>query len=147
MDLAVHALVGLLPVCCFLAALVFLDSYKLVSLRWILVVIGIGFAAAVASYPLNVGARALFDIDFVTLTRYVAPFIEETLKALVIVALIQRNRIGFLALAPALPSSKTCSTCKAFPARTSEPGSYEASALPSCTAARRRYSASWRTRS
>lgn len=96
MDLAVHALVGLLPVCCFLAALVFLDSYKLVSLRWILVVIGIGFAAAIASYPLNVGARALFGIDFVTLTRYVAPFIEETLKALVIVALIRRNRIGFL---------------------------------------------------
>jgi hypothetical protein len=63
MDLAVHALVGLLPVCCFLAALVFLDSYKLVSLRWILVVIGIGFAAAVASYPLNVGARALFAMS------------------------------------------------------------------------------------
>jgi RsiW-degrading membrane proteinase PrsW (M82 family) len=96
MDLAIHALVGLLPVCCFLAALVFLDSYKLVSLRWIFGLIGIGFAAAIASYPFNVVARGLFDIEFSTLTRYIAPFIEETLKALVIVALIRRNRIGFL---------------------------------------------------
>ena len=96
MDLAVHALVGLLPVCCFLAALVFLDSYKLVSLRWILGLIGIGFAAAIASYPFNVGIRALFDIDFLILTRYVSPVVEETLKALIIVALIRRNRIGFL---------------------------------------------------
>jgi RsiW-degrading membrane proteinase PrsW (M82 family) len=96
MDLAVHALVGLLPVCCFLAALVFLDSYKLVPLRWILGLIGIGFATAIVSYPLNVGARAFFDIDFMTLTRYVAPLIEETLKALIIVVLIRRHRIGFL---------------------------------------------------
>jgi len=96
MDLAIHALVGLLPVCCFLAALVFLDSYKLIPLRWILGVIGIGFAAGIASYPLNVGARALLDIDFVTLTRFVAPLIEEALKAIIIVSLIRHNRVGFL---------------------------------------------------
>ena len=31
-DPVLHALLGLLPVCCFLAALVYLDSYKLVPL-------------------------------------------------------------------------------------------------------------------
>ena len=92
----VHALVGLLPVCCFLAALVYLDSYKLIPMRWILSTIGLGCASAIISYPFNVGAMALFDIEFVTLTRYVAPIIEEALKAMIIVALIRNNRVGFL---------------------------------------------------
>src|SRR5210317_2325611 len=95
MDLAIHALVGMLPVCCFLAALVFLDSYKLVPMRWILGTIGLGAVAGILSYPLNVGASELLDIDFVVLTRYVAPVIEEALKALIVLALIRNNRIGF----------------------------------------------------
>ena len=92
----IHTLLGLLPVCCFLAALVYLDSYKLVPMRWILGAIGLGCVAAVTSYPLNVAAGELLDISFVTLTRYVAPVIEEALKALIIMVLIRNNRIGFL---------------------------------------------------
>ncbi len=95
MDLAVHALVGLLPVCCFLGALVFLDSYKLVPMRWILGTIGCGALAGLLSYPLNVGASDLLDLDFVTLTRYAAPVIEEALKGLIVLALIRNHRIGF----------------------------------------------------
>jgi RsiW-degrading membrane proteinase PrsW (M82 family) len=96
MDFVVHALLGLLPVCCFLAALVYLDSYKLVPMRWILSAIGLGCVAAIVSYPLNTGVGGLLDIDFVSLTRYVAPVVEEALKALIIVVLIHNNRIGFL---------------------------------------------------
>lgn len=96
MNFVVHALVGLLPVCCFLAALVYLDSYKLVPMRWILGAIGLGCVAAIVSYPINTGVAGLLDIDFVTLTRYVAPVIEEALKAIIIVVLIRNNRIGFL---------------------------------------------------
>lgn len=92
----VHALLGLLPVCCFLAALVYLDSYKLVPIRWILSAIGLGCVAGVVSYPLNIGAGDLLDVDFVALTRYVAPFIEEALKALIIIVLVRNNRVGFL---------------------------------------------------
>lgn len=95
MNLLVHALVGLLPVCCFLAALVFLDSFKLVRMRWVLGTIGLGCIAGLLSYPLNVGMSRLLDLEFLTLTRYVAPFIEEALKGFVIVLLIRRNRIGF----------------------------------------------------
>ena len=96
MEFVVHALLGLLPVCCFLAALVYLDSYKLVPMRWILGAIVLGCIAGVASYPLNVGIGGLLDVEFVTLTRYVAPVVEEALKALIIVVLIRNNRIGFL---------------------------------------------------
>ncbi len=95
LDLLAHALLGLLPVCCFLGALVFLDSYKLVPMRWVLGTIGLGCLAGALSYPLNLVVRELLNIEFIVLTRYVAPFIEEALKGLIIVALIRRNRIGF----------------------------------------------------
>jgi len=95
-DLALHALLGLLPVCFFLGALVYLDSYKLVPMHWILRAIALGCVAGILSYPLNAGARELLDIEFVTLTRYVAPFVEEALKALIILLLVRNNRVGFL---------------------------------------------------
>ena len=95
-DLAVHALLGLLPVCCFLAALVYLDSYKLVPLKWVLGTIAAGFIIAIASYPLSVIGLHWLGIEFTAYTRYVAPLLEEALKALVIWWLMRTNRIGFL---------------------------------------------------
>ena len=95
-DFVLHALLGLLPVCCFLAALVYLDSYKLVPLKWVIGTIVLGCATGVASYPLNMIGLQWFDVDFTVYTRYVAPLIEEALKALVIWALMRENRIGFL---------------------------------------------------
>jgi RsiW-degrading membrane proteinase PrsW (M82 family) len=95
-DFVLHALLGLLPVCCFLAALVYLDSYKLVPLKWVIGVIVLGCAAAAASYPLSLVGLRWLGIEFVAYTRYVAPFIEEVLKALIVWSLIRNNRIGFL---------------------------------------------------
>mgnify|MGYP001824686044 FL=1 len=95
-DFVLHALLGLLPVCCFLAALVYLDSYKLVPLKWVIGTIVLGCATGVASYPLNMIGLQWFDVDFTVYTRYVAPLVEEALKALVIWALMRENRIGFL---------------------------------------------------
>lgn len=95
-DLVIHLLLGLLPVCCFLAALVYLDSYKLVPIRRVLTVIVLGCATAALSYPVSMIALDLVGIDFTAYTRYVAPVIEEALKAAVIVALLRLNRIGFL---------------------------------------------------
>jgi len=95
-DFLIHAVLGLLPVCCFLAALMYLDSYKLIPMRWILGTIALGCAAGILSYPINVFVLGLLDIEFTHFSRYIAPFIEEALKALVIFALMRRNRIGFL---------------------------------------------------
>ncbi|MGI9223554.1 MAG: PrsW family intramembrane metalloprotease [Woeseiaceae bacterium] len=95
-DLVLHALLGLLPVCCFLAALVYLDSYKLVPLKWVVSVIVLGCIAAIASYPLSVMGLQWLDVEFTTYTRYIAPFIEEALKGLIVWYLIRSNRIGFL---------------------------------------------------
>jgi RsiW-degrading membrane proteinase PrsW (M82 family) len=95
-DFVIHLLLGLLPVCFFLTALVYLDSYKLVPIRWVLTVILLGCGAAVLSYPINLIGLDWGQIDFTTYTRYVAPFVEEALKALVIIILLRHNRIGFL---------------------------------------------------
>ncbi len=95
-DFALHALLGLLPVSCFLAALVYLDSYKLIPMRLILGTIVLGCGAALVSYPINVATLEWLQIDFISYTRYVSPIVEEVSKALIIFVLVRQNRIGFL---------------------------------------------------
>lgn len=95
-ELLVRALVALLPVLCFLAALLYLDSYKLVRLRTVVAVVGAGAAAAGAGYFLNGWLLAALAIDFTAYTRYVAPLSEELLKGVLIAALILAHRAGFL---------------------------------------------------
>jgi RsiW-degrading membrane proteinase PrsW (M82 family) len=96
LDLVLRASVGLLPVLCLLAALLWLDSYKLVSLRAILLVILLGAASAGLSWLANSFVLDRFDITLTSYSRYVAPLIEETFKGLIVLELIRRNRIGFL---------------------------------------------------
>ena len=91
-----RVLLGLVPVACFLGILVALDSYKLVKLRNVLAVLAAGAAIAGASYGINGELLDRLDIDFITYTRYVAPPLEELLKAAILVALIRGHRIGFL---------------------------------------------------
>ncbi|MDX1480682.1 MAG: PrsW family glutamic-type intramembrane protease [Woeseiaceae bacterium] len=95
-DVLIRAPVGLLPVLIFLAVLVYMDSYKLVSLRVVLWVIAAGIVTAVLAYFVNGLLLEQLPLDFRAYSRYVAPLVEETLKALVIVALFRLNRIGFL---------------------------------------------------
>ena len=95
-DLVLHAFVGLLPVAGFLAALLYLDSYKLVKISAVVAVVACGAAAAGASYLVNAFALERSGIEFVAFSRYVSPIVEELLKGFVIVALIRAHRIGFL---------------------------------------------------
>lgn len=88
--------VGIVPVFLFLGALVLLDSYKLVALRAILLSVGAGVLAAVASYGVNSVLRPGLDLDFTRFSMYVAPVVEETLKALFVIYLLQRNKVGFV---------------------------------------------------
>ena len=90
------ALVALLPVLGFLAALLYLDSYKLVKLRAVVTVVACGALVAGVSYLINGYALQLVGIDLTHFSRYVSPIIEELLKGFVIVALIRSHRIGFL---------------------------------------------------
>ena len=95
-DVLLPALVGVLPVLSFLAALLYLDGYKLVKLRAVIAVVVCGVVVAVASYLVNGQALELLAMDFANFARYIGPVIEELLKGLVIVVLIRTHRIGFL---------------------------------------------------
>ena len=88
--------IALLPVLSFLGVLLYLDSYKLVKLRDIIVVVAFGAAMAGASYLANAQVLGVVDIEFRTFSRYVAPFTEEILKGLLILVMIRTHRIGFL---------------------------------------------------
>jgi len=95
-EFLIRAPVGLLPVLVFLIALLYLDSYKLVSFRTVLVVIATGALVTVASYFINGFLFTRLPFEFASFSRYVAPVVEEVLKALVIVYLFRSHRIGFL---------------------------------------------------
>jgi RsiW-degrading membrane proteinase PrsW (M82 family) len=95
-PLLVPALVGLLPVLGFLGTLLWLDSYKLVKLRTVVLVVAGGALTAGASYLVNGALVDVLDLEFGTYSRTIAPLVEELLKALVIVGLIAAHRIGFL---------------------------------------------------
>jgi len=95
-DILARAPVGLLPVLIFLVILVYMDSYKLVSLKTVLTVIVLGGLTAFAAMYVNGWLLGILDLQFSPFSRYVAPIVEESLKALVIVYLFRSNRIGFL---------------------------------------------------
>jgi RsiW-degrading membrane proteinase PrsW (M82 family) len=95
-DLLTRLLVGILPVLFFLAVLIYLDSYKLLGLRSVLLTILAGAAAAGAAFLINIFFLEVIDIAELSMRRYVAPVTEELLKAALLVYLMSRRRIGFL---------------------------------------------------
>ena len=88
--------VSLLPVFAFLAVLIVLDSYKLVKLRAVLLAIVLGCAVALVCLVLNRWLLDVLDLDFRTFSKYLAPLVEETFKAMYIVYLIKAKRVGFM---------------------------------------------------
>jgi RsiW-degrading membrane proteinase PrsW (M82 family) len=95
-DILVRAPVGLLPVLIFLVVLVYMDSYKLVSLKNVLTVIALGGLTALFAMFVNGWLLGALDMPIRPYSRYVSPFVEESLKALVIIYLFRSNKIGFL---------------------------------------------------
>ena len=79
-----------------LLALVYLDSYKLIRFRTVLQLLAGGCVAALVSYAVNQGLLTALTVSSRMLTRFAAPAIEETLKALLVIILLRRRRIGFL---------------------------------------------------
>ena len=95
--MAVALAISVLPVLLFLGALVLLDSYKLIPFRAILLAVAAGCAAAAAGYAVNSWVRPAIALDLVRYSKYVAPIVEELLKAVYVVWLIRRSKVGFVA--------------------------------------------------
>lgn len=84
------------PVLLLLLLLQLMDTFKLVRLTAVLTTIAAGVVVALVCLPLHAWLLDLTGMRLPNFTRYVAPITEECLKALVVVILLWRRRIGFL---------------------------------------------------
>lgn len=90
-----NGLLALVPVVILLAAFLWLDVFHLLSWKataWLLL---LGGTTALIAYPISGRALDALPLGFSNYSRFVAPWIEEALKALVVVWLFIRNRIGY----------------------------------------------------
>jgi RsiW-degrading membrane proteinase PrsW (M82 family) len=94
--MAVAFAVSVLPVFLFLGALVLLDSYKLIPMRAILVAVAAGTAAAGIAYLVNARVQPMVALRPGQYSVLVAPLVEESLKAVYIVWLFSRRKVGFV---------------------------------------------------
>ena len=86
--------IALAPVLLFLAGLVQFDAYKLLRVRTVLAMVAAGALAGVASYFANNFALEHFSGDFTAFSHFVSPWIEECLKAILLVFLVRTRRVG-----------------------------------------------------
>src|SRR3954470_24222227 len=90
-----HWGLALVPVLVLLAIFVWLDAFELMSFREILLLLLLGGLAAVAAWPISGRFLDTLPIGFSTYSRFIAPWIEEALKAVLMIGLFRLNRIGY----------------------------------------------------
>jgi RsiW-degrading membrane proteinase PrsW (M82 family) len=90
-----HWGLALVPVLVLLAIFVWLDAFKLMRFREVLALLVLGGFCAVAVYPVSGRLIDTLPIGFSNYSRFVAPWIEEAVKALVMIGLFRFNRIGY----------------------------------------------------
>jgi protease PrsW len=90
-----NIVIALVPVIVLLAVLVLMDRFKMVRPSSVLLALAAGAGAAFLSLALNDWLLHVQNIPPRVVSRYIAPIVEETAKALFIVGLIAAGRIGF----------------------------------------------------
>ena len=90
------SLIALAPVLALVIVLYRIDSHRLLGTHFIVKVFLAGCLIAFICSWVNAFALDYSGIDFARHTRFVAPFIEEVLKASILVYLFRSHRIGFL---------------------------------------------------
>ena len=93
--LLLKALIALVPVVLLLFVFDRLDAFDLINLRDILLLLGGGGVIAALCFFTNLRVLDGFPMGLSDYSRYVAPAIEETLKAAPIIVLFAVNRLGF----------------------------------------------------
>lgn len=92
---SLHWGVALVPVLVLLSLFVWLDAFKLMSLGEVLLLLTLGAVAALVAWPISGRMLDTLPIGFSIYSRFIAPWIEEVLKAAAIIVLFRLNRIGY----------------------------------------------------
>jgi RsiW-degrading membrane proteinase PrsW (M82 family) len=88
--------IGLSPVLAFLVVLIFLDSFKLLRAKTIILTIAAGCGTALVALALNRWFINLGTMGVSVYARSLGPVVEEVLKASLVVFLIRTKRVGFM---------------------------------------------------
>ncbi len=94
-DILLKALIAMAPVLILLAVFDRLDVFNLIPMRDIALLVLTGAGLALVSYLANWSVMDGFPIGLTAYSRYVAPIVEEPMKAAPIIFLFARNRLGF----------------------------------------------------
>lgn len=94
-DLLLKTLIAVAPVLVLLFVFDRLDVFNLITFRVIGALVGAGAGIAAASLLVNGRVLDGFPMGFSDYSKYVAPVIEESLKATPIVWLYYHNRLGY----------------------------------------------------
>ena len=92
----INLAIALAPVVAFLAMLWLMDSFRLVRPAGVAAALVYGAVAAAVALWLHDWLVRLYQVPVGTLSRYVAPLTEETIKAGLVVALVVAAHVGFL---------------------------------------------------
>lgn len=84
----------LLPVLAFLGVLVYFDSFKLLRLQTLAALIVAGIATAIGGYHVNTAIYHSIEVEFIVYSRFIAPWVEESLKALPLIYLLRTRKVG-----------------------------------------------------
>ena len=79
---ALHWGVALVPVLIMLGIFIWLDAFKLMNFKEIIVLLVLGGLCAVAAYPVSGRLIDVLPIGFSNYSRFVAPWIEEALPTI-----------------------------------------------------------------
>jgi RsiW-degrading membrane proteinase PrsW (M82 family) len=94
-DLTAALALALAPVMCLLALLILMDSFKLVTARFVFQAIGAGMVAAGVALAVNLWLIDGLALPIPVVTRAIAPITEELLKLGFVVYAIASRRVGF----------------------------------------------------
>ena len=92
---SVHWGLALVPVLVLLAIFVWLDAFELMSFREILALLVLGGIGALVAYPISGRMLDALPIGFSNYSRFVAPWIEEAIKAAIMIGLFRFNNVGY----------------------------------------------------
>jgi protease PrsW len=87
--------IALVPVLVMALLFAWLDVFKLMSPWEMIACLLLGMVAALAAWPVSGRMLDTLPMGYSDYSRYVAPWIEEALKTMVIALLFLTNRIGF----------------------------------------------------
>jgi RsiW-degrading membrane proteinase PrsW (M82 family) len=92
---SLHWGVALVPVLVLLGVFIWLDAFALMNAGEVALLLLCGAIGALLAWPVSGRLLDTLPIGFSLYSRFVAPWIEEAIKAVIMIILFRMNRIGY----------------------------------------------------